>query len=109
MLSSLRNGSRRHAPFIPDIAALHCSIELNLQFLVKELSSSLQYSPARTEAVVNGPLNAIVATNAEIVIALNRLVVICIAFRLACVSYYLIHVRSERELSAANRAKLLLR
>jgi hypothetical protein len=31
MLSSLRNGSRRHAPYVPDIAALHCSIELKLQ------------------------------------------------------------------------------
>ncbi len=35
MLSSLRNGSRKHAAYVPEIAALHCSIELKLQFRAK--------------------------------------------------------------------------
>src|SRR6266550_3202037 len=35
ILSSLRKGSRRHAAYLPDIAALHCSIELKLQFRAK--------------------------------------------------------------------------
>src|SRR5262245_53925556 len=73
MLSSLRNGSRRHTAFMPDIAALHCSIELKLQLLVK-LRSSLQYSPAR--AAVGAP-SATAATNgaAGMVIAFNTAVV----------------------------------
>jgi len=41
MLSSLRNGSRRHAAYLPDIAALHCSIELKLQFRAKHLRCNI--------------------------------------------------------------------
>ena len=36
------------------------------------------------------------------VIAFNTVVVILLSFHLACVAYYLVHVRSERELFPAS-------
>src|SRR5262245_54424525 len=88
MLSSLRNGLREHSPSMPDTVALHCSIELKLQFLMKS-TSRLQNSPARAADGANSAPSAIAAANvaAGIVITLNTAVVIWISFHLRWALY----------------------
>ena len=92
----MRNGSRKHAAYVPNIAALHCSIELKLQFAAKLSIFAAIFAGAVVVAIALGA--------AGMVIAFNTVVVLRLSLLLAGVADDLIYVRSERELSRLQRA-----
>ena len=81
MLLSLLDGLGEHPPSSPDTVALHCSIELKLQFFMKS-TSTLQYSPARAVGAANNAPSTIVEANVavEIVAALSMFLIVCSEF-----------------------------
>ena len=81
MLLSLLDGLGEHPPSSPDTVALHCSIELKLQFFMKS-TSTLQYSPARAVGGANNAPSTIAEANVavEIVAALNIFLIVCSVF-----------------------------